>query len=264
MIWLKTIILGIIEGLTEFLPISSTGHLIIFNDFLQLEGDFANLFAIVIQSGAILAVIVYFFKRFIPKSFKKEDLIEYITFWLKVVVGIIPIGVIGMLFKDIIKEKLFNTTFVAIMLIFGAVCILLVENMKFKEKVSNDKEMTFFDALKVGFFQLLAVLPGMSRSASTIIGARLFGFSRPFAAEFSFYLAVPVLLGATIVELFSSDFVIKTTEYYQLALGTVISFITAYIVIGFFMNYIKKHDFKVFAYYRIILGVILLIGVYLF
>ncbi len=264
MIWLKTIILGIIEGLTEFLPISSTGHLIIFNSFLELKGDFANLFAIVIQSGAILAVIVYFFRRFIPKSFKKEDLIEYITFWLKVVVGIVPIGVIGVLFKDFIKAKLFNTTFVAMMLIFGAICIILIENMKIKESINSDKKMTFFDALKVGFFQTLAVLPGMSRSASTIIGSRLFGFSRSFAAEFSFYLAVPVLLGATIVELFSSSFEITRQQYYQLGLGTVVSFIVAYVVIGFFMNYIKKHDFKVFAYYRIVLGIVLLIGVYLF
>ncbi len=264
MIWLKTIILGIIEGLTEFLPISSTGHLIIFNDFLELKGNFANLFAIVIQSGAILAVIVYFFKRFIPKSFKKEDIIEYITFWMKVVVGILPIGIIGILFKDFIKEKLFNTTFVAIMLIVGAICIILIENMKVKVRVDSDKKMSFVDALKVGFFQTLAILPGMSRSASTIIGSRLFGFSRSFAAEFSFYLAVPVLLGATIVELFDASFEITSTQYYQLGLGTVVSFVTAYFVIGLFMNYIKKHDFKVFAYYRIVLGVILLIGVYLF
>ncbi len=264
MIWLKTIILGIIEGLTEFLPISSTGHLIIFNDFLELKGNFANLFAIVIQSGAILAVIVYFFKRFIPKSFRKEDIIEYITFWMKVVVGILPIGIIGILFKDFIKEKLFNTTFVAIMLIVGAICIILIENMKVKVRVDSDKKMSFVDALKVGFFQTLAILPGMSRSASTIIGSRLFGFSRSFAAEFSFYLAVPVLLGATIVELFDSSFEITTIQYYQLGLGTVVSFVTAYFVIGLFMNYIKKHDFKVFAYYRIVLGVILLIGVYLF
>ncbi len=262
--YIKIIILGIIEGITEFLPISSTGHLILTSELLKLEGDFANLFSIVIQSGAIIAVIIYFFKRFIPKSFKKQDLIEYFVFWFKVAFASVPIAVVGILFEDFIKERLFNSISVAITLIVGAIFILIVENMNLKKKVVDDKQMTFIEAFKVGCFQCLAVFPGMSRSASTIIGSRLFGFSRSFAAEFSFYLAVPVLLGASFLEIINADFKISSTQYVQLGLGSVVSFITAYAVIGLLMKYIKRNDFKIFAYYRIVLGVIILIGAYLF
>jgi undecaprenyl-diphosphatase len=256
---LKAIILGIIEGLTEFLPISSTGHLIIANEYLDFTGDFANLFSIVIQSGAILAVIIFFREKIFPENFQRESLVKFYRLWSRVIVGIIPAGILGILFEDKIEALLFAPKPVAVALIVGAIGIIIVENKVISSTVEDELDMSYLDALVVGVFQTLALIPGMSRSASTIIGGRIKGFSRKVAAEFSFFLAIPTLLGASLVKLIKTDIQITANEYILLAVGTFVSFIVAYFVIAAFMNYIKKRDFKVFAYYRIVLGIILLI-----
>lgn len=265
---IKVIILGIVEGLTEFLPVSSTGHLILMSRFMSLEGQFNDMFNIVIQSGAILAVIVYFWKKIFPPFPKKNDLKSmdkfknYINLWLKVVVAIIPAGVLGVLFEDKIEELLFNPLTVAIALIVGAIILLVIEKNPKEERVIHENDITYKEAFIVGIFQCLALIPGMSRSASTIIGGLLMGFRRAIAAEFSFFMAIPVILGASLIKLLKAGFAFTSYEYLLLAIGTVVSFVVAYAVIAVFMNFIKKHDFKVFAYYRIALGVVVLISTF--
>lgn len=261
---IKVIILGIVEGLTEFLPVSSTGHLILVSRFMSLEGKFNDIFNIVIQSGAIFAVIVYFWKKVFPPIPKKNDvsskkqLTQYINLWLKVIVAIIPAGVIGVLYEDKIETLLYNPFTVAIALIVGALILLFIESKPKPVKVESEHEITYKEAFVVGVFQCLALIPGMSRSASTIIGGLVMGFKRSVAAEFSFFMAIPVILGASLVKLVKAGFDFTNYEYLLLAIGTVVSFVVAYGVIAVFMNFIKKHDFKVFAYYRIILGIIVL------
>jgi len=266
---IKVIILGIVEGLTEFLPVSSTGHLILVSRFLSLEGQFNDIFNIVIQSGAIVAVIVYFWKKIVPPIPKKNDkdgnikFKNYINLWLKVVVAVIPAGVIGLLFEDQIEKVLFKPIPVAIALIVGAIMLLIIERKPRPIKVTHEDQITYKKAFLVGVFQCMALIPGMSRSASTIIGGLILGFKRSVAAEFSFFLAIPVILGASLVKLLKVGFSFTSFEYLLLAIGTVVSFVVAYGVIAVFMNFIKKHDFKVFAYYRIVLGVIVLISSFL-
>lgn len=261
---IKVIILGIVEGLTEFLPVSSTGHLIIVSRYLSLDGKFNDIFNIVIQSGAILAVIFYFWRKVLPpfpkkgKESNKEDFKFYMMRWLKVIVAIIPAGVLGVMFDDQIEAVLFKPVPVAIALIVGAILLLIIENKHIEETVVCEDQITFKKAFLVGVFQCMALIPGMSRSASTIIGALILGFRRSVAAEFSFFLAIPVILGASLIKLMKVGFSFSNQEYLLLAIGTFVSFIVAYAVIAVFMNFIKKHDFKVFAYYRIILGVLVL------
>ncbi len=255
---LKAIILGIIEGLTEFLPISSTGHLIIANRFLDFEGSFANTFDVVIQVGAILAVVLYFRGRLVPDFRNKEDFNRKIRLWSKVLTGVIPAVILGVLFEDIIDKYLFNTTTVALALITGAFLLLYFENRNHVVKVENEDELTYMQAFIVGLVQCLALVPGMSRSASTIVGGLGIGFGRKLAAEFSFFLAVPTLFGASFYKMAKSGLNINGGQWGILAVGTLVSFIVAYIVIAAFMNYIKKHSFNLFAYYRIVLGVLVL------
>ena len=258
----KVIILGVIEGITEFLPISSTGHLIIANEYMDFTGSFANLFAVVIQVGAILSVCVYFKDKVFPKKehFKSlKDFNRYMNLWLKVIVGIIPAGILGVLFEEKIEELLFNSFSVAITLIVGAVFLIVVENKEHRNEILDEKNITFKQAFIVGVFQCLALIPGMSRSASTIIGGLIVGFDRRVAAEFSFFLAIPTLIGAALLKLIKMDFALSGNQVYLLAVGTLVSFIVAYIVIAGLMNYIKKHNFKIFAYYRIVLGIVVLL-----
>lgn len=257
---IKAIIQGIIEGLTEFLPVSSTGHLILANQYFGIEGEFGNLFAVVIQSGAIFAVILYFREKFIPKSFSKEDLKAYVYFWSKIAVAILPAALIGIPFEDQIDHYLFKPVVVAIALIFGAILLILIENKKKNVKWTTDLQVGYKGALLIGIAQCMALVPGMSRSASTIIGGMLIGCSRALAAEFSFFMAVPTLLGAGLIKMIKAGFNLTTEQWIVTGVGTVVSFVVAYLVISMFMNFIKKHDFKVFAYYRIVLGIIVLIA----
>lgn len=255
---IKAIIQGIIEGLTEFLPVSSTGHLILANQYFGIEGEFGNLFAVVIQSGAILAVILYFRKKFLPKSFKSEDLKQYFIFWSKIVVAILPAALIGIPFEDQIDFYLFRPVVVAIALIVGALILLVIESRKRVASIETDLQVSYKTAFIIGIAQCMALVPGMSRSASTIIGGMLVGCSRALAAEFSFFMAVPTLMGAGLIKMVKAGFNLTTEQWIVTGVGTVVSFVVAYLVISVFMNFIKKHDFKIFAYYRIVLGVIVL------
>jgi undecaprenyl-diphosphatase len=256
---IEAIILGIIEGLTEFLPVSSTGHLIIANKFMGYEDNFANLFSIIIQSGAIFAVLLFFKDKIFPKSLKKEDLKPIFSLWSRIVIGIIPAGVLGILYDDKIEQLLFNPTTVAIALIIGAFVIIFVESIKLKEIHHEEKELSYLKFLIIGFFQTIAMIPGVSRSAATIIGARLLGVDRKTSAEISFFLAIPTLLGAGLIKMIELYKYITVDQVVTILVGLLASFISAYLVIAFFMNYIKKHDFKLFAYYRILLGILVLL-----
>ncbi|WDC85037.1 undecaprenyl-diphosphate phosphatase [Caloramator sp. mosi_1] len=256
---LKAIILGIIEGLTEFLPVSSTGHLIIANKYISFTGDFANAFNVVIQVGAILAVIFYYKDKIFPKFDNKIQTKKVFNLWYKVVVGFIPALILGFLFDDYIEEHFFNPRTVAYALIFGALLLLFAENRLKRVKVDDVDNLSYKDAFLVGVFQCLALWPGMSRSASTIIGGLFLGLSREAAAEFSFFLALPTIIGASVLKIFKAGFMFTPYEWIVLFVGTFVSFVVALIVIAAFMSYIKKKKLAPFAYYRILLGILVLL-----
>lgn len=266
-IWIKALILGIIEGLTEFLPVSSTGHLIIVSDMLKFNPEFDNVFNIVIQMGAILSVVLYFWKDIFPKDFSKAELATFTDLWLKVVIASIPAVLIALKFEDEIDQYLFNPVTVAIALIIGGFWILFSESRagsersaqgrskKTMRKISN---LSYFKAFQIGLFQCLALIPGASRSAMTIIGGLFVGATRELSAKFSFFMAIPILMGAGLLKLIKSKGMFSMEEYLVLGFGSLVSFVVAYLVIALFMNYIKKHKFTVFAYYRIALGALVL------
>jgi undecaprenyl-diphosphatase len=256
----NSIILGIVEGVTEFLPVSSTGHLIIVNRFIDFTGSFANTFDIVIQLGAILSVVVYFWKRLVPfgRHLNPAGQKQIFSLWAKAVVGITPALVLGAIFAGFIEEKLFNPITVSIALVVGGAVMIYLENRKRAAKINSISELTYKTAFAIGFIQCLAMIPGTSRSAATIIGAMFLGASRLVAAEFSFFLAIPTLVGASAYSLLKAGGSLGQHEIYLLATGFVVSFVVALAVIAAFMRYITRHDFKPFAYYRIVLGTIIL------
>ena len=261
---IKVFILSLVEGLTEFVPVSSTGHMILVDQFLKLSDNkvFVDAFKIIIQLGAILSVVVYYWKKIFPfaKGNTKQESMDIIAMWVKIVIAVIPAVILGLKFDDIIEEKFFNSLTVSIMLVFYGILLIWIETRKKKEeKIKSIKEMTIPLALGVGLFQCLAMIPGTSRSAATIIGGVLLGLNRVLATEFSFFLAIPTMLGATLVKIVKIGNVLTMEEWFLIGLGFVLSFIFAYAVIKVFMDYIKKHDFKVFGYYRIILGIIILL-----
>jgi undecaprenyl-diphosphatase len=254
----NSIVLGIVEGLTEFLPISSTGHLIIVNKFISFGGDFANFFDVVIQAGAILAVIVYFWREIFPFK-SNESFKEYLIRWFKILCAFIPSAILGYLFADKIEKHFFNAFTVGIALIVGGVMLMLAEDYAQKRKERDIQKIGFIDAFLIGLFQCLSLIPGMSRSGSTIIGGFLRGLSRKSAAEFSFLLAIPTICGATLFKLMDYDGSLASKDVVSLSIGTLVSFIVALAVIAFFMNFIRTRSLKIFAYYRILLGIIVLI-----
>jgi undecaprenyl-diphosphatase len=260
---LKAIILGIIQGITEWLPISSTGHLILFENILKLDfsTSFINTFMVVIQFGSILAVVVMFFNKLNPFSSKKEleEKKETINLWLKIIVATIPAAVIGFLFEDKIDELLYNALTVSITLIVYGIVFLLIEKRNSKAKIDSLSKISFKTAFLIGLFQTLALIPGTSRSGSTIVGALLIGTSRYVATEFSFFLAIPTMFGASCYKLLDYGLSFTTSELTVLITGLVISFVVSLWVIRFLLNYVRKHNFNVFAYYRIILGIIIVI-----
>ena len=261
---IKVFILSLVEGLTEFVPVSSTGHMILVDQFLKLSDNkvFVDAFKIIIQLGAILSVVVYYWKKIFPfaKGNTKQESMDIIAMWVKIVIAVIPAVILGLKFDDIIEEKFFNSLTVSIMLVFYGILLIWIETRKKKEeKIKSIKEMTIPLALGVGLFQCLAMIPGTSRSAATIIGGVLLGLNRVLATEFSFFLAIPTMLGATLLKIVKIGNALTMEEWFLIGLGFVLSFIFAYAVIKVFMDYIKKHDFKVFGYYRIILGIIILL-----
>lgn len=264
---LKAIVFGIVEGITEWLPISSTGHLILLKQLMPLKvsESFWNMFEVVIQLGAILAVVLIFWHKIFP--FRKErgrwhtDM-RIINLWIKIIIACIPAAIIGLLFDDKINALFYNPTSVSIALIVFGVLFIVIENRnrRMRPRVTKLGQLTYQTAIIIGLFQVLAaVFPGTSRSGATIIGALLIGVSRTVAAEFTFFLAIPVMFGASLLKLIKFGFHFSGLEIGILVVGMISAFIVSVIVIRFLMGYIKKHDFKVFGWYRIVLGIIVLL-----
>ncbi|MCI8292862.1 MAG: undecaprenyl-diphosphate phosphatase [Hespellia sp.] len=262
---LKVIVLGIVEGITEWLPISSTGHLILVEEFIHLKMSdaFIEMFNVVIQLGAIMAVVVLYFHKLNPFSPRKTEKQKMLTIqlWVKVLIASIPAAVIGLAFDDLIDQHFMNYVVVAIMLIVYGVAFIIVENRNHKVEPTARRltELTIPMVLIIGCFQVLALIPGTSRSGATIVGALLIGTARSVAAEFTFYLAIPVMFGASFLKILKFGIHFTFAEFFLLLIGCVVSFGVSILAIKFLMGYIKKHDFKVFGYYRIVLGIIVLL-----
>ena len=253
-ILLKALVLGIVEGLTEFLPISSTGHLILAGDLLDATGERWNVFNIVIQTGAMLAVVWEYRARF----FKID-----VNLYRNLIVAFIPAAVLGFLFSKYIKSYLFHAVPVALAFIVGGIVILLVErNPRQTHRVETAQAMTWLDALKVGIAQCFALIPGTSRSGATIIGGMLFGLSRKAATEFSFFLAVPTLIAAGLYDLWKNRALLSAADVPVFGVGSVVAFISAFVVIRWLIRYVANHDFRWFAWYRIAFGLVVLITAY--
>ena len=287
--WLKVVLLGIVEGITEWLPISSTGHMILVNEIfpMKADADFMNVFEVVIQLGAILAVVVIYFWDLWPfhtKAKRREKsyfanpsdvpalakfqnfadnyfYMNKIVMWLKIAVSCLPAAVIGLLFNDWIEAHLMNYVVVALTLIIYGILFIVIENYNKtrKPRMKKIREIDWKTALLIGEFQLLSIIPGTSRSGATIIGGILLGTSRELAAEYTFFLAIPVMFGASLLKILSHGFSFTGVEVGMLVLGMAVAFVVSVFAIKFLMKYIKKHDFKVFGWYRIVLGAIVLI-----
>lgn len=266
---IKAIILGIVQGISEWLPISSTGHLILVEEFIKLNiykdtfanKEFVDMFMVVIQLGSILAVLTLYFYKLNPFSKHKfnEERRDTIRLWSLIAVACIPAAVIGLLFDDYIDELLYNPITVAVMLIIYGIIFILIEKRKKNETIRTLKDLTIRSALIIGIFQVLALIPGTSRSGATIVGALLLGTNRSVAAEFSFFLAIPVMFGASLLKLLKLKIMLDSFGIMILGIAMLVAFIVSVIVIKYFMSYIKKKDFVIFGYYRIILGIIILI-----
>lgn len=262
----KAIILGIVEGITEWLPISSTGHMILVDQFIKLNmsTQFMEMFLVVIQLGAILSVVILYWNKLFPISFENQKMIiqkETLILWGKIVVACIPAGVIGLLFNDKIDELFYNPWTVACTLIFYGIIFIILENYNKGKipKINELSELSCLTSLYIGLFQVLALIPGTSRSGATIIGAILVGTSRMIAAEFTFFLAIPIMFGASLLKLLKFGFQFTSFEVTILVTGMVSAFIVSILAIKFLLGYIRHHDFKVFGWYRIILGCIVVI-----
>ncbi|MBB2183610.1 undecaprenyl-diphosphate phosphatase [Lachnospiraceae bacterium MD1] len=261
---LKAILLGIVEGITEWLPISSTGHMILVDEFVKLNAseEFKEMFFVVIQLGAILAVCLLYFNKlnpFSPKKTKQEKL-DTMQIWYKVVVGAIPLGVIGVLFDDKIDEIFYNYQTVAVTLILYGILFIVMENRNKGKtaKINSFQDLTYQTAFMIGLFQVLSVIPGTSRSGATILGAILLGSSRYIAAEYSFFLSIPVMFGASALKLVKFGFNFSSMEIAILLTGMIVAFLLSVVAIRFLIGYIKKNDFKAFGWYRIVLGVLVI------
>ena len=265
---IKAFFIGIVQGITEWLPVSSTGHMILFNEFVKMDvsPEFFELFEVVIQFGSILAVLVLFFDKLNPFSRKKDEAMKKKTWtlWIRVIIAVLPAAIIGLLLDDWFQAKFYNYVSVAVALIFYGILFIVIERRnKNKTMIYDDVyDIDGATALKIGIFQVLSIIPGTSRSGSTILGASVIGVSRPAAAEFSFFLAIPVMLGASAYKVLK--YIVKvgvaltSTEIMALIVGTVTAFAVSLIVIRFLMNFVRKHSFESFGWYRIVLGIIVL------
>ena len=262
----KAFLFGIVEGITEWLPISSTGHMILLDEFVELKvsPEFYGMFQVVIQLGAIMAVVLLFWSKIFPLGKSEKGIYikkDILSLWGKIIVACVPAAVVGILFDETFEALFYNPTCVSIALIVFGVAFIIIEtaNKNKKFKVNSMQELTYTLALAIGLFQLIAaIFPGTSRSGATIVGALLLGVSRVVAAEFTFYLAIPVMFGASLLKILKFGFAFTGTELAILAIGMVTAFAVSLFVIKFLMGYIKKHDFKVFGWYRIVLGVLVL------
>ena len=260
---LKTVLLGIVEGITEWLPISSTGHLILADEFIKLNmtADFKEMFDVVIQLGAIMAVVVLYFHKLNPFSPKKnhDEKMDTIILWTKVILAVFPAAIIGILFDDWLNDHFYNPPVVAAMLIIYGVLFIIIENRnkRIRRRPMNDlSRLSYGMALGIGVFQILALIPGTSRSGATILGGILLGCSRTVAAEFSFFLGIPVMFGASLLKIVKFGLAFTSTQLIVLIVGMVVSFLVSIGAIKFLLGYIKKNDFKAFGVYRIVLGIV--------
>jgi undecaprenyl-diphosphatase len=255
---IQSIIIAIVEGLTEFIPVSSTGHMIITEKILQIPStDFSKVFTVAIQLGAILAVVVLYWKKFFNFSNWK--------FYVKIAVGVIPALLIGYLFADKIDDLLESSTTVAISLLVGGIILLFIDNIFKKPEIEKEENISFFKAIMIGIWQCIAMIPGVSRSAASIIGGMQQKLTRSAAAEFSFFLAVPTMLAATgykLLKYYKDHGSFSSAEIKQLAIGNLVAFVVALLAIKFFISFLKKYGFRVWGYYRIVVGIILLILIY--
>ena len=260
---IKSFILGIVQGITEWLPVSSTGHMLLVDEFLKLDfpKDFTDMFFVVIQFGSILAVLVLYFDKLNPFSKHKNEKQKRQTWalWEKVIIACIPAGVVGILFDDLIHDLLYGPIVIAIALIVYGILVIVLENSHPTPTTTSLEKLSFKKAFCVGMFQMLSLIPGTSRSGSTILGAVFLGCERSVAAEFSFFLAIPVMLGASGLKMIKYGLNYTGEQVAVMLIGTVTAFIVSVFVIRFLMSYIRKHDFKVFGYYRIVLGILVLL-----
>lgn len=266
---IKAVIFGIVQGITEWLPISSTGHMILVEEFIQftdISPRFWEMFLVVIQFASILAVVILFWPKIIPLGKRKNDGAWYIkneiiSLWLKVLVACLPAAVVGVLFDEVFERLFYNSVSVSIVLIFFGIAFIIIENRNKGRmpQINSLAEITYYTAMIIGIFQLIAaIFPGTSRSGATIIGALLIGVSRTVAAEFTFVLAIPVMAGASLLKLVKFGFSFTSTELAILAIGMITAFIVSIFAIRFLLGYIRKNDFKIFGYYRIGLGILVL------
>ena len=263
---IKVIILAIVEGVSEWLPISSSGHMLLLDEFIKLDMDnsFKELFFVVIQLGAIMAVLVLFFKNIFPFKIEKRNLSlkkDIMSLWMKIIIACIPGAIVTLLFDDYIERYLHTSFIISLMLIVYGMIFILIENINEKRsfKINNINKLSYKTALLIGVFQCLSIIPGTSRSGATIIGGILLGIDRSVISEFSFYLAIPVMFGFSLLKLFEFGFVFTFEELMLLIIAASVSFVVSLLIIRFLLEYIKKHNFKIFGYYRIILGVGLLV-----
>lgn len=262
---IKVIFLGVVEGISEWLPISSTGHMLLIDNFITFNASqsFKDLFFIVIQLGAIFAIVMLFFNKINPFRIKNKKVYiegEIIKIWSKIFVACIPGAIITLLFDELVENYFYNSISISIMLIVYGIAFILIEKIN-KNKSLNDKEtreLSYKDALYIGLFQCLSIFPGTSRSGATILGALFMGVNRKTASEFTFFLAIPVMIGLSFIKLMKFGFIFTYMEMILLIVGSISAFITSFLIVRFLMNYIKKHDFRIFGWYRIILGVIIL------
>lgn len=261
----KAIILGVVEGITEWLPISSTGHMILVDEFIKLNASaaFKEMFMVVIQLGAIMAVVLIYFHKLNPFSPKKSlrEKRDTMFIWYKVIIGVIPAGVFGVLLDDWLDAKFYNYFTVAVMLIVYGILFIVIENMnKGTEPEINDfKSLSYKTAFGIGLFQVLSLIPGTSRSGATIIGAMILGAARPIAAEYSFFMSIPIMFGASALKLMKFGFKFTGAEIGILLTGMIVAFLVSIVAIKMLMKYIRNNDFKAFGWYRIILGIMVLL-----
>lgn len=261
--YIKSILLGIVEGITEWLPISSTGHMILFNEFTNTKSGFltSDVFLYVIQLGAILAIVTLFFKKLNPfsPSKTKEEKANTWQMWFKVVIACLPAAVIGLLFNDFM-DRFENPYVISAALIIYGIFFILIENNEKKIKTSDIDKLSYKTAILIGMFQVLSIVPGTSRSGSTILGAMLLGCSREVAAEFSFFLAIPVMFGVSALKLVTNDYIMTSSEWGILIVGMIVAYVVSMITVKFLMDYVRKNDFKSFGIYRIVLGIIVILS----